>query len=223
MYTERGREIFSKDWKPTMFRPKYAATGIDQVLTDVFGHALYSSAKTKLLIPAWNIQTHAPEHFKSWQCGEETFGEIARRTSAAPTFFPAAAGRWIDGGVCGLNNPAMNCVTEARLLWPGEELLMLSLGTGYKPEANGPVDGGWAEWLGPLLDILMSGPGSAADYEASAALGEANYLRIQGELPFNCAAAMDDASAYNVQSLTGFGQTLASKIPAEFLKRLGAS
>ena len=59
-----------------------------------------------------------------WQAG--------RATSAAQTYFPACELDdkilWDGGNVA--NNPAICAYCEAMKLWPGEQILMVSLGTG---------------------------------------------------------------------------------------------
>jgi len=64
--------------------------------------------------------------------------EAARATSAASTFFePIEIGpshqRFVDGALTGKNNPVRTANTESRDIWPGEERLILSIGTGAAP------------------------------------------------------------------------------------------
>ena len=64
--------------------------------------------------------------------------EAARATSAASTFFePIEIGpsrqNFVDGALTGKNNPVRTASTESRDIWPGEERLILSIGTGAAP------------------------------------------------------------------------------------------
>ena len=64
--------------------------------------------------------------------------EAARATSAASTFFePIEIGpshqKFVDGALTGKNNPVRTANTESRDIWPGEEKLILSIGTGAAP------------------------------------------------------------------------------------------
>ena len=64
--------------------------------------------------------------------------EAARATSAASTFFePIEIGpsrqKFVDGALTGKNNPIRTANTESRDIWPGEERLILSIGTGAAP------------------------------------------------------------------------------------------
>ena len=64
--------------------------------------------------------------------------EAARATSAASTFFePIEIGpsrqKFVDGALTGRSNPIRTANTESRDVWPGEERLILSIGTGAAP------------------------------------------------------------------------------------------
>jgi len=210
MYTKRGPEIFNKAWyRMTAFEPKYTDAGIAKVLWQTLGMTRFSNSLIKLLVPAFNMVKDSPAHFKSWEDpvdGMDLMYDVARATSAAPTYFPAYKG-YADGGLFA-NNPAMNCYAEARSLWPGEELEMLSLGTGYKPEHRKyPNYGGLAEWAKPVIGAIMDSPSHDIDYMMKVCLGD-SYTRIQGELPSNVNPAMDDASEKNTYNLQVFAQSL---------------
>ena len=61
--------------------------------------------------------------------------QACRATSAAPTFFPPIdidGQIFLDGGLVN-NNPVHIAYEEARSLWPTEEPLLISIGTGDAP------------------------------------------------------------------------------------------
>ncbi len=212
MYATRGPEIFSRPWWRAVspVGAKYPATGVDKVLSDVFTDHKFRDAKTKLLVTAFDQQTDAPVHFKSWEFNSLLMSEVARATSAAPTYFPAAEGRYSDGGIFA-TDPAMNAFAESRVLWPGDTVLMLSLGTGYRREAEKyPSNGGLLQWAEPLIHALLESPGEDVAYMAKACMGSA-YLRIQGQLPADCDSKMDNASASNIAALGRFANVLISQ------------
>jgi predicted acylesterase/phospholipase RssA len=72
--------------------------------------------------------------------GECKVWEACRATSAAPTFFDSITiGRrkqkFADGGMV-YNNPVEQVHQEAETLWPGQEKLLISIGTGDAPGAS---------------------------------------------------------------------------------------
>src|SRR5581483_7424472 len=207
MYKSRGAEIFSRPWyRPSAVVSKYSASGIEKVLDDVFGTMPFAFAKTKLLVPTFDTQADAPYHLKSWEkpC-VWLMKEAARATSAAPTYFPAAQKRYVDGGLFA-NDPAMNAYAEARRLWPGEDLFLLSVGTGFKGGHTGyPANGGLLRWAKPILGTLFNAPAADVDYMAATCLGP-GYVRLNGELPDDVNPEMDDASAKNIAALEAFAE-----------------
>ena len=97
--------------------------------------------------------------------------EVARATSAAPTYFtpakletmdPLNYYALIDGGVVA-GNPAMSAYAEAVRMMseaqagPGE-ILLLSLGTGelqHPLKYGDACDWGQLEWAQPVIDIVL--------------------------------------------------------------------
>ncbi len=213
MYATRGPEIFSRPWwRRGLGMSKYPATGIEKVLTDVFGDHKFGDSKTKLMVTALDQQQDVPAHFKSWESDSQLtyLRDVARATSAAPTYFPSSQGRYSDGGIFA-TDPAMNAFAESRVLWPGDPLLMLSLGTGFRREAEKyPSNGGLVQWAEPLIHALLESPGEDVAYMAKACMGS-SYLRIQGSLPADCNSAMDDASTSNIAALGRFADVLLSQ------------
>lgn len=209
MYTQRGPEIFSKKWwRPNVALPKYSDAGINKVLVDVFGARRYHEARTKILVPAFDQKEYTSAHFKSWDCDADlAYFDVARSTSAAPTYFPTYQGRYSDGGVFA-NDPSMNAYAEARCLWPGEGIRMISLGTGYKPgHAQPPSNGGILEWIKPILSVLMDGPADDIRYMCKVMMGD-DHLGIQPVLADYVNAAMDDASPANTAALSRFASAV---------------
>ena len=96
LYIENGRTIFHKtlitgvrNW----LRPKYSARPLENVLMEFFGEAELKSAKVPLLIGSYDIENQIPFFFKSQRIPTNPnynwkLRDVARATSAAPTFFP---------------------------------------------------------------------------------------------------------------------------------------
>ncbi|MEM7101755.1 MAG: patatin-like phospholipase family protein [Bacteroidota bacterium] len=119
-----------------LFRAKFPPKGIEGVLKEEFGDAKLSDSLTDLLITSYNMVQKTPFYFKSSDARIDPENEdflirdIARSTSAAPTYFPphqvAYGGTYLgqkieslclaDGGVFA-NNPSLLAFIEARNKW----------------------------------------------------------------------------------------------------------
>ena len=145
--------------------------------------------------------------------------EVARATSAAPTYFEAARiaapddahdfYALVDGGVFA-NNPSMCAINDLRQGHHAEaarpleleEMVMVSLGTG---ELNGRIpwdearDFGFFGWGRHLLGVVMDGVSDAASFQ-SAQLLEGRYHRFQTALEAGT-TGLDDATPDNLEAL----------------------
>ena len=115
-----------------------------------------------------------PYFFKSRKAREEgedfTLAEVARATSAAPTYFEPfelEGQALVDGGVFAAN-PAMCAVAEVLRFQPAAEIALLSLGTGQRTRKRSFAevhDWGLVEWAKPILDVVFDGASDAVDYQ----------------------------------------------------------
>lgn len=217
MYADHGKEIFSKSTLRDLITiggvidQKYADDGIRKILKEYLTEtALLSSCYTKTFVTTYDIENRTPLFLKSWK--DDTCNTLmwqaARGTSAAPTYFEPARVDingvrhiLIDGGVY-INNPAMSAYVEAKKLFPGEELLIVSLGTGQnvRPLKYDDVkDWGEAQWISPLIDVIFDGQSSVVDYQINE-LMDAKFFRFQTRLDI-ASDSMDDASDLNINKL----------------------
>ncbi|MBN2381326.1 hypothetical protein JXQ70_00450, partial [bacterium] len=111
--------------------------------------------------------------------------DVALYTCSAPTYFPSADG-FIDGGVFA-NNPSNVAIAQAisSANEPSEradldELVLLSVGTGISLNyiKGDTLNWGYAQWVKPLLNVLMDGVETIAHYQATQLLCE-RYHRLQ--------------------------------------------
>ena len=198
MYESDGRTIFRR---PLLRRlldpwglvwPKYPLAQLAAVLKrpTLIGEAKLKDACTDVLITTYDAAHSGPRLFTNWGAPgagetdakpEEKMVDVALGTAAAPTYFdPERLGsaRLIDGGVFAAN-PTLAGVSMAlrRTEAPGpfedpDELLVISVGTGFWEE---PLDYGWGGiigWLRPrkggeaLLEAILDGQ---ADHATEAA------------------------------------------------------
>ena len=103
-----------------------------------------------------------PPHRVSRYDGDLTWRlwEVARATSAAPSFFDPferEENQYMDGGIVG-NNPSAVALHEAQKIW-GVDVpisLFLSLGTGMPSPTAAPKDRGFMDTLEQLVDAALS-------------------------------------------------------------------
>ncbi|WP_300424863.1 patatin-like phospholipase family protein [uncultured Thalassolituus sp.] len=223
IYRQRGRDIFSRSfWKGMssvagLMDEKYPTDGIEKVLEEYLGHEPLGAALNNVMITSYDLGNRKPLFFKSWKTSfyQTEMRHVARATSAAPTYFEPALiptcgslAALIDGGVF-INNPAVSAYAEALKLFPGEDIRVLSIGTGelIRPIDHGEAcDWGKAGWMLPVLDCVFDGVSNAADYQMEQFLGE-NYIRLQVALE-DAADDMDNASKGNIRLLEAEAERL---------------
>ncbi|MEZ5196243.1 MAG: patatin-like phospholipase family protein [Bacteroidales bacterium] len=242
LYFERGDEIFDISLLQKiksgagLLDEKYAADELEEALNDYMKDLKLSELIKPCLVTSYDIRRRKAHFFTQHDTkgGAQDFyvRDVARATSAAPTYFEVARAKsmtnihypLIDGGVF-VNNPAMCAYAEARKVNFGKlknkptagNMFILSLGTGnidtpyYYKNAK---DWGVVEWLKPLLDIMMSAVSETVDYQLRQiydAVGKPNqYIRIEPELG-NASSAMDNAEKENLFALKEAGNEAAEK------------
>ena len=187
-YLKFGAGIFKKVFLPEQFWHKYPAGTIEQHLREVFGEATTlgdSRLRTLVLLVTKNATlgtdwffTNNPTNrfFKNNE--KLPLWHVVRASSAAPTYFPPHAFavpddngtphtyEFIDGGVSSYNNPSLQVFLEATvpeygLGWPTgvNNLLLMSLGTGYSPvtiREGKAVHYNLLDWAQYVLHELMN-------------------------------------------------------------------
>lgn len=219
---------------------KYPSDGIKEALQTYFADKKLSELLKPTLITAYDVRARKTEFFTQHDAKlkpEKDFyvRDVARATSAAPTYFECSRitsfGNTqpyyplIDGGVFA-NNPGMCAYAEARTHFrkPGDntknataaDMAILSLGTGYAKRSyhyREAKDWGMAQWVKPVIDIMMSGVAETTHYQLQQVFSSIDskpnqYLRIDGELPDDVDPDMDNASDENMKALKKQGDAL---------------
>jgi patatin-like phospholipase/acyl hydrolase len=231
MYATRGARIFrhrvlnGPGPLKSMLEEKYPREGLVSVLEEYLGESRLKEAVCDLLVPAYEIERRAPWFFRSARArtsADHDFPivQVARATSAAPTFFepekiePARAEdgppdhyALVDGGVFA-NNPGMCAYVEACREHPAADVLVVSLGTGQHADAipfAKAAGWGWAQWARPALDVIFDGVQDTVDYQLAQLLPPDRYFRFQinlkGEHVHRADDAMDNVSPDNMEAL----------------------
>lgn len=234
LYVDNGKKIFSSDILHMitsfngLFDEKYSSEGIESLLKKYLGTSRLSDCLTHVLIPSYELGLRRPFFFKSWHAQNKNerkhdfyMWQVARATSAAPTYFEpfkletdngnAEYYSLIDGGVFA-NNPAMCAFADAKVLYKDiEDIMMVSLGTGELTKSiphDKAKDWGLANWAKPILDTIFDGESDTVDYQLRHLLKRNDYYRIQTSLEQLGKDGIDDASDKNIKELKLLGQSL---------------
>ncbi len=226
LYFKEGGNIFPQSvWRKIRtggytLDEKYPSEGVESVLQRYFGDSRLKDALVNLLITSYEIEIRMPWLFRSDRAKKNPnydfpMWQVARATSAAPTYFEperidklSGGGYWalVDGGTYA-NNPAMCAYAECRHLDPGCDVLMLSIGTG---ELTRPINyqlakhWGLIGWAKPILDLVFDGVSKTTDYQLHQLLppvaGGRRYYRFQPSLT-EASDDMDNADPENLDDL----------------------
>jgi patatin-like phospholipase/acyl hydrolase len=235
LYQKEGEHIFSRSFFHTVGAvgnlngPKYPEDGVDATLQNYFRGARLKDARTNVLVTAYEIERRCPFFFRSWQAqAAETnqthdfaVWQVARSTSAAPTYFPpqraeAADGTsyaLIDGGVYA-NNPALCAWVEAHDRHPGADILVVSVGTGNEERPvrfDDARNWGVVGWAPRLIDIIFDGVSDTVEVELEEMLntrGAHNHYRFQSKID-DAQQDLDNTDPGNLAALKKVGEGLA--------------
>lgn len=235
LYRKHGRDIFPHEFLGRLrqlFAPKYAARGIERILRDHFEPARLSDALVEVFVPAYEIETRDPFFFRSARARSDPghdypMWQVARATSAAPTYFPPfratslAGSSWalVDGGLFA-NNPgiwaAIDLLARGRDL---DDLFVVSLGTaGDSSKRTIPLDEarGWGliNWVRPIIDIALSAGSDATEFGLTQLLGSRSY-RFTPDRPQPHSEALDDADPANIDLLEKQAELLIERRSAD--------
>jgi len=197
LYVDRAKDIFASRGlldaltPDELWRADFGHEGIYGVLTDVFGDLRMEQLQRDVLIPTFDMREWNPKFYERDDDGV-LVRDVARMTSAAPTYWPSHL--WsLDGGLFA-NNPsdsAVATVLRARRQAGAPEqglsdaVSCLSIGTGevpHKPPSAGPTwDAGLAAVAPLLLNVVMDGAVKASHFRTQQALN-GRYHRLQPQL-----------------------------------------
>ncbi|WP_353270574.1 patatin-like phospholipase family protein [Wolbachia endosymbiont (group A) of Hedychridium roseum] len=212
-YREYGPYIF----KSSFFRrsilswfhcAQYPHKNIESVLDKYFGEDILKKTLSNLLITSYDINNNCPFFFKSWKEGNIKLKDALRATTAAPTYFIPKHLKinqidrvLVDGGVFA-NNPAACAYASGKRLFPNDDILLLSIGTGRTDRSirySNSRKFGKIGWIKPLLNVIFASSLDAVNYQLDQVIGS-KYLRIQSQLKI-ASPDMDNITSKNIKSL----------------------
>ncbi|MGB9381558.1 MAG: patatin-like phospholipase family protein [Candidatus Binatus sp.] len=219
LYVTNGKLIFDSSWAHDVVEigglsgSKYDNVNLKQILQETFGAQKLKDLHSHVLIASFSLdnqdadpssRTWNPKFFHNFigadSDGESLVVDVAMSTSAAPTYFPSY-GVFIDGGVIA-NNPSMAAIAQAldgrnqpteRTTLGGIKLLSVGTGASLQYIDGQNHDWGDAQWIKPILNVMMDGGVGVADFECRQLLGD-SYCRVEPIFPAGKSFPMDDVS-----------------------------
>ena len=197
---ENSQFVFSRNYF-NLLRPKYNNNNLKSLLASVFPKNLkLKDLGAKVVVPSFKLGSEAngswePVFFNNFPNSpylETLVIDVALASSAAPVYFPSYK-KYIDGAVIA-NNPSTAAIAIAKDEKYGKrrfpDLVLLSIGTGYRPQKITANTSSWGvlQWVLypnppiPILSVLTDGDVEADEYISSRLLGE-KYFRLNPPLP----------------------------------------
>ncbi|MBW7867654.1 MAG: patatin-like phospholipase family protein [Brumimicrobium sp.] len=247
LYAKLGPKIFTESKRFGWFGLRqlfnatmFSSSNIETIFKEEFGDVYMDDLVKKCVITTYNMDKQRSFFFDS---RDEKKGrkflirDVARSTSAAPTYFPSAIIKNygddtkmvnIDGGVFA-NNPAMCAYAEARNTnfqdigkenFPSaKDMLILSIGTGAQNLNlnNYQQSNKWGiiKWAKAIPDIMMDGSADTVNYQAKLL-----FETLEGEDKKNY-KRVDVPSANRNENMYSTDMSDASQENIENLKRAG--
>lgn len=235
LYLDRGDEIFDVSlWQKAksiggIADEKYDESELVEALEDTFKDYWLSDLIKPCIISSYDVRNGKPHFFKQHKSTNKIYNfkvkDVARATSAAPTYFEAARVKneigtpfpLVDGGLFA-NNPSMVAYSEARTMKfegkvehpKAKDMMIVSLGTGSQSksyEYKKVKDWGKLQWIKPVIEIMMSGGSTTTDYHLNQIFDtldnekdKSSYYRLEPEV-ISADNAMDNASIDNLKKL----------------------
>lgn len=215
LYQEYGAYIFkSSFFRRSIFSwficAQYPHKNIEFVLDKYFGDDILKNTLSNVLITSYDIHNNCPFFFKSWKEDRNfiKLRDVLRAATAAPTYFAPKYLKinqkemvLVDGGVFA-NNPAACAYASGKRLFPNDDIIILSIGTGRTDRSIEYANSkrfGKIGWIKPLLHVMFASSLDAVNYQLDQVIGS-KYLRIQSQLKI-ASPDMDNITSKNIKFL----------------------
>lgn len=213
-YQEYGPYIFKSSFLRKAITwlngAEYSNKNIELVLDKYFSNTTLADVSNNLLLTSYDIHNNCPFFFKSWKEDRKflKLKDALRATTAAPTYFAPKLLKinqinrvLVDGGVFA-NNPAACAYANSRKLFPYDDIVLLSIGTGRLSSSIKYVNSkrfGKITWIKPLLNIMFASSLDIVNYQLDNIIDD-KYLRVQSQLRI-ASPEMDNTTSENIKCL----------------------
>lgn len=189
MYLTKGNQIFKKEFSESYNR---ANNPLKVVLQSNFGQTLLSDLQPDFMFLSFDLRSNEPYIFskKSSDISEVTVAEALIASTAVPGYYPPIKMRQYElaDGMLACKNPSRYAYNYAKLIYPNEKVLMISLGTGFKKSEKD-------SWIEDEVNKTHEFMTNICQIDR-----DFYYLRLQPELK-RANTDIDDTSPENLKAL----------------------
>lgn len=238
LYVERGPKIFDDSWLDDLADlgrlrgADYDIRPLRRELRKLFGETTLGELRKRVLITSFDLdnedeagRTWKPKLFHNFPGSGSDRAQLVYKvglyTSAAPAYFPSVDG-FIDGGVYA-SNPSMCALAQTQderyAPTPAlDDVRLCSLGTGtsLRYVKGKTLDWGYAQWVRPLIHVMLDGTAGIADYQCRQLLGD-HYHRLAPTFPAGTTIPLDDVD--KIPYMIEFAESLALDETAAWLRQ----
>ncbi len=223
LYLDLGDEIFHKSIRTLLwplFNHRYSNRPLEKALTRYLDGKMIvdlwkAGHPVDVVITTFDMVENRTRFIKPYKNKYEDWPVVKAvlASAAAPTYFPAIEGRYVDGGVGSYGNPCYLAAYEIMfvLKWKMEETTLISLGTGRDPNTVEPGEVNRflpIQYITPILDAFQD---SAIDQQVDLVkklFDGLDFRRFQ--LDLERVLPMDDPA--NIPELIRYGEQLGQMI-----------
>ena len=200
--------------------PTYNWTRRSVNLFHNFGHAgsphaslsdvVHASSSPPYFFSGHHVDTNDVAGTYQKSAEEENHHHESYADSINGVFLPVSGDLHLDGGI-GVNTPDTVLLAMAQREWPDDDIYMISIGTGYDAEDDGPNPDFSSNvfgllWSGMFSQALRS-PNETNAINSALLSGHGRYIRIEHALPKNFDMSLDRVDNDHVEQLKLIGQT----------------